>query len=132
MIPTHIWCDFLIRILCCGFFPWLDCNVEKWCQDLCLDHAALLTADTLHSQLINILKRIELPISVPAFGSRNNTLNIKRALLAGFFMQVRLISLDNTVFFSSYSKNLSIEVQYFWFCRKGRRLQEIENSSQFS
>ncbi|XP_003964022.2 putative pre-mRNA-splicing factor ATP-dependent RNA helicase DHX32 [Takifugu rubripes] len=64
------------------------CNVEKWCQDLCLDHAALLTADTLHSELINILKRIELPISVPAFGSRNNTLNIKRALLAGFFMQV--------------------------------------------
>lgn len=67
----------------------LDGNVEKWCQDLCLNHAALLTADALHAELINTLKRIELPISVPAFGSRSNALNIKRALLAGFFMQVR-------------------------------------------
>ncbi|CAG05063.1 unnamed protein product, partial [Tetraodon nigroviridis] len=64
------------------------CNVENWCQDLCLNHAALLTADALHAELINTLKRIELPVSVAAFGSRNNTLNIKKALLAGFFMQV--------------------------------------------
>lgn len=70
--------------------PRLDCNVEKWCQDLCLNHAALLTADALHAELINTLKRIELPVSVAAFGSRNNTMNIKKALLAGFFMQVRL------------------------------------------
>lgn len=89
-----------MRSLCCWFFPWLDCNVQKWCQDLCLNHAALLTADTLHSELINTLKRIELPISVPAFGSRNNTLNIKRALLAGYFMQVRLISLHMTFLYS--------------------------------
>lgn len=67
----------------------LDCNVEKWCRDLCLNHAALLMADALHTELTSTLKRIELPISVPAFGSRSNTLNIKRALLAGFFMQVR-------------------------------------------
>ncbi|TKS85746.1 putative pre-mRNA-splicing factor ATP-dependent RNA helicase DHX32 [Collichthys lucidus] len=64
------------------------CNVEKWCQDFYLNHAALLMADTLRIELVDTLKRIELPISVPAFGSRSNTLNIKRALLAGFFMQV--------------------------------------------
>uniref|UniRef100_A0A7N8WW95 DEAH (Asp-Glu-Ala-His) box polypeptide 32b n=1 Tax=Mastacembelus armatus TaxID=205130 RepID=A0A7N8WW95_9TELE len=64
------------------------CNVEKWCQDFCLHHTALLTADALHAELTDTLKRIELPVSVPAFGSRSNTLNIKRALLAGFFMQV--------------------------------------------
>lgn len=67
----------------------IDCNVEKWCQDFYLNHAALLMADTLRIELSDTLKRIELPISVPAFGSRTNTLNIKRALLAGFFMQVR-------------------------------------------
>lgn len=71
------------------FRPWLDCNVEKWCRDLRLNHAALLTADALLSELINTLKRIELPVSAAAFGSRNNTLNIKKSLLAGFFMQVR-------------------------------------------
>lgn len=79
----------LMQPYCLRFCPWLDCNVEKWCEDLCLNHTALLTADTLHTELINTLKRIELPISVPTFGSRNNTLNIKKALLAGFFMQVR-------------------------------------------
>lgn len=63
--------------------------MEKWCQDFYLSHAALLMADALHTELTDTLKRIEMPISVPAFGSRSNTFNIKRALLAGFFMQVR-------------------------------------------
>ncbi|KAM3605619.1 uncharacterized protein V6R79_002112 [Siganus canaliculatus] len=64
------------------------CNVEKWCQDFYLSHTALLMAEALRTELTDTLKRIELPISMPAFGSRTNTLNIKRALLAGFFMQV--------------------------------------------
>ncbi|XP_030011384.1 putative pre-mRNA-splicing factor ATP-dependent RNA helicase DHX32 [Sphaeramia orbicularis] len=64
------------------------CNVEKWCQDNYLNHTALLMADSFRMELTDILKRIELPVSMPAFGSRNNTINIKRALLAGFFMQV--------------------------------------------
>lgn len=71
------------------FLPLLVCNVEKWCQDFYLNHSALLMADALRTELANTLKRIELPVSVPAFGSRSNTLNIKRALLAGFFMQVK-------------------------------------------
>uniref|UniRef100_A0A3B4YXU9 Putative pre-mRNA-splicing factor ATP-dependent RNA helicase DHX32 n=1 Tax=Stegastes partitus TaxID=144197 RepID=A0A3B4YXU9_9TELE len=64
------------------------CTVDKWCQDFYLNHTALLMADALRAELTDTLKRIELPISFPAFGSRNNTINIKRALLAGFFMQV--------------------------------------------
>lgn len=64
------------------------CSVEKWCQDNYVDHSSLLMAETLRTALIDTLKRIELPVSLPAFGSRNNTVNIKRALLAGFFMQV--------------------------------------------
>ncbi|XP_071388809.1 putative pre-mRNA-splicing factor ATP-dependent RNA helicase DHX32 [Centroberyx affinis] len=64
------------------------CSVEKFCQDFYLNHTALLKADALRTELTDTLRRIELPISMPAFGSRTNTLNIKRALLAGFFMQV--------------------------------------------
>lgn len=71
------------------FWSLSDCNVEKWCQDLHLNHAALLMADAIHTQLTDTLKRIEMPVSAPAFGSSSNTLNIKKALLAGFFMQVR-------------------------------------------
>ncbi|XP_011486564.2 DEAD/H (Asp-Glu-Ala-Asp/His) box polypeptide 32a isoform X1 [Oryzias latipes] len=61
---------------------------EKWCQNYFLDHSALKTADVIRSQLMNTLNRIELPISEPSFGTKTNTCSIKRALLAGFFMQV--------------------------------------------
>ncbi|KAI5607421.1 DEAD/H (Asp-Glu-Ala-Asp/His) box polypeptide 32 [Silurus asotus] len=60
----------------------------KWCQDYFLCCAALQTADSIRAELTDILKRLELPISEPAFGTKTNTLNVKRALLAGFFMQV--------------------------------------------
>ncbi|XP_073725761.1 putative pre-mRNA-splicing factor ATP-dependent RNA helicase DHX32 [Misgurnus anguillicaudatus] len=63
-------------------------NVERWCEEHFLSLAALQTADVIRSELTDILKRIELPVSLPAFGSKSNCMNIKRALLAGFFMQV--------------------------------------------
>ncbi|KAK6328078.1 hypothetical protein J4Q44_G00000560 [Coregonus suidteri] len=65
-----------------------DFSVEKWCQDCHLNHSALQTADSIRSELTDILKRIELPISETSFGTKTNTLNVKRALLAGFFMQI--------------------------------------------
>nr|XP_019945443.1 PREDICTED: putative pre-mRNA-splicing factor ATP-dependent RNA helicase DHX32 [Paralichthys olivaceus] len=64
------------------------CNVERWCQDSYLNLTSLLMADALRAELTETLKRIELPVSLPAFGSQRNTFNVKRALLAGFFMQV--------------------------------------------
>ncbi|MGH0152668.1 UNVERIFIED_CONTAM: hypothetical protein FKN15_062922 [Acipenser sinensis] len=63
-------------------------NLEKWCQDYFLSHTALQTADAIRSELRDIIKRIELPISEPSFGTKSNTLNIKRALLSGYFMQI--------------------------------------------
>lgn len=50
--------------------------------------SALKTAEAVRSELTDTLNRIELPISEPSFGTRTNSLNLKRALLAGFFMQV--------------------------------------------
>ncbi|XP_067224199.1 putative pre-mRNA-splicing factor ATP-dependent RNA helicase DHX32 [Chanodichthys erythropterus] len=63
-------------------------SVEQWCEDHFLSLAALQTADAIRSELTEILNRIELPVSLPDFGSKSNSLNIRRALLAGFFMQV--------------------------------------------
>ncbi|XP_032357306.1 DEAD/H (Asp-Glu-Ala-Asp/His) box polypeptide 32a isoform X1 [Etheostoma spectabile] len=63
-------------------------TAEKWCQDYFLDHSALKTAEAIRAELTDTLNRIELPISEPSFGTKTNTLNIKRALLAGFFMQI--------------------------------------------
>uniref|UniRef100_A0A673IEB2 Putative pre-mRNA-splicing factor ATP-dependent RNA helicase DHX32 n=1 Tax=Sinocyclocheilus rhinocerous TaxID=307959 RepID=A0A673IEB2_9TELE len=61
---------------------------EQWCEEYFLCCDALQTSDAIRAQLTDILKRIELPISEPAFGTKTNALNIKRALLAGYFMQV--------------------------------------------
>ncbi|XP_023686760.1 DEAD/H (Asp-Glu-Ala-Asp/His) box polypeptide 32a [Paramormyrops kingsleyae] len=63
-------------------------SIEKWCQDSFLSYPALRTAEAIRSELIDILRRIELPVSEPSFGTKANALNIKKALLAGFFMQI--------------------------------------------
>ncbi|KAG2463315.1 DQX1 helicase, partial [Polypterus senegalus] len=65
-----------------------DTNPEKWCADAFLCCFALQTADAIRSELTDILRRIELPISEPSFGTKGNTLNIKKALLSGYFMQI--------------------------------------------
>lgn len=53
-------------------------------------------AEIIRAELVEIMKRIELPISEPDFGSQENVLNIKKALLSGYFMHVR----KNTVVLS--------------------------------
>lgn len=63
--------------------------MEKWCHERFLNCAALRMAGAVRAELVDIVRRIELPYAEPAFGSQENTLNIKKALLSGFFMQVR-------------------------------------------
>ncbi|KAG8517482.1 putative pre-mRNA-splicing factor ATP-dependent RNA helicase DHX32 [Galemys pyrenaicus] len=62
--------------------------VEKWCHDCFLSCAALRTADAIRAELLEIIRRIELPYAEPAFGSEENTLNVKKALLSGHFLQI--------------------------------------------
>lgn len=49
-------------------------------------------AGVIRAELVEIMKRIELPISPPDFGSEENLLSIKKALLSGYFMHVRKIT----------------------------------------
>lgn len=65
-----------------------DSSPEKWCQNNSLVYSSLKTAEAVRSELTDTLNRLELPISEASFGTKTNTQNIKRALLAGFFMQV--------------------------------------------
>ncbi|XP_076853972.1 putative pre-mRNA-splicing factor ATP-dependent RNA helicase DHX32 [Brachyhypopomus gauderio] len=69
--------------------PYERCSsLAQWCADHYLSLAALQTADAVRAELTEILRRIELQVSSPAFGSKTNRLNTKQVLLAGFFMQV--------------------------------------------
>lgn len=62
--------------------------VETWCHNCFLSCSALRMADVIRAELLEIIKRIELPYAEPAFGSQENGLNIKKALLSGYFMQI--------------------------------------------
>ncbi|XP_006867497.1 PREDICTED: putative pre-mRNA-splicing factor ATP-dependent RNA helicase DHX32 [Chrysochloris asiatica] len=62
--------------------------VERWCQDHFLHWPALRAADAIRSELTDIIRRIELPYAEPAFGAQENVLNIKKALLSGYFVQI--------------------------------------------
>ncbi|KAM8924320.1 putative pre-mRNA-splicing factor ATP-dependent RNA helicase DHX32 [Pelodytes ibericus] len=63
-------------------------DVEKWCQDYFLNLPALEMARVIRYELLDTMKRIELPVSDPAFGSDDNVFNIKKSLLSGYFMKV--------------------------------------------
>ena len=90
------------------FLPGPDCRVEEWCEANHLSLSALRSADRLRDELIHILRRTELPISTATFGCRSNTLNIKRALLAGFFMQVGELLLLLRPWYSRIKQSCSV------------------------
>uniref|UniRef100_A0A3Q2P2K3 DEAQ box RNA-dependent ATPase 1 n=1 Tax=Fundulus heteroclitus TaxID=8078 RepID=A0A3Q2P2K3_FUNHE len=61
---------------------------EAWCAASFLSHAALRLAAVIRAELLEVMQRIELPVSPPAFGCQDNCTNIKRALISGFFLKV--------------------------------------------
>ncbi|XP_036973682.1 ATP-dependent RNA helicase DQX1 [Acanthopagrus latus] len=61
---------------------------EAWCVTNFLSHASLRLAVVIRAELLEVMQRIELPVSPPAFGCQDNCTNIKRALISGFFLKV--------------------------------------------
>lgn len=61
---------------------------EAWCVTNFLSPAALQLAVVVRAELLEVMQRIELPVSPPAFGCQDNCTNIKRALISGFFLNV--------------------------------------------
>ncbi|KAL7376386.1 hypothetical protein ABVT39_006934 [Epinephelus coioides] len=60
---------------------------EAWCTTNFLSHASLRLAVVIRTELLEVMQRIELPVSPPAFGCQDNCTNIKRALISGFFLK---------------------------------------------
>lgn len=68
--------------------PPADAGDEGWCRKHGVCAEALRLAGTVRAELLEVMRRIELPVSPPAFGSDANTLNIQRALISGYFLKV--------------------------------------------
>lgn len=68
--------------------PEAQADPKKWCHDHFLSLRALQSADDVRQQLLRIMEREELVLISTPFEDKKYYENIRRALVAGFFMQV--------------------------------------------
>ncbi|XP_066488811.1 ATP-dependent RNA helicase DQX1 isoform X2 [Tiliqua scincoides] len=61
---------------------------DSWCRKHAVSEAALRLAGVVRAELLEVMQRIELPVSPPAFGTESNIVRLKQALLSGFFLKV--------------------------------------------
>lgn len=66
----------------------LDHESVQWCYDNFVNYRSLMSADNVRQQLSRIMDRFNLPRRSTEFTSRDYYINIRRALVTGFFMQV--------------------------------------------
>lgn len=60
----------------------------QWCYENFINARALKSADNVRSQLVRIMNRYTLKMRSTDFNSRDYYVNIRKAMLAGYFMQV--------------------------------------------
>ncbi len=72
-----------------------------------LNASALRLAVVIRAELLEVMQRIELPVSPPAFGCQDNSTNIKRALISGFFLKVN----------AHYTLTAALRNTAFWLAR---------------
>lgn len=60
----------------------------SWCYENFVNHRALKAADNVRQQLVRIMARFNLKLCSTDFNSRDYYINIRKAILAGYFMQV--------------------------------------------
>jgi pre-mRNA-splicing factor ATP-dependent RNA helicase DHX15/PRP43 len=60
----------------------------QWCYENFINARALKSADNVRQQLVRIMTRFNLKMCSTDFNSREYYVNIRKAMLAGYFMQV--------------------------------------------
>ena len=65
-----------------------DREENQWCYDNFVSNRSMKSADNVREQLSRIMDRLALRRTSTEFTSRDYYINIRKALLSGFFMQV--------------------------------------------
>uniref|UniRef100_A0A6I8PXH6 ATP-dependent RNA helicase DHX15 n=1 Tax=Xenopus tropicalis TaxID=8364 RepID=A0A6I8PXH6_XENTR len=65
-----------------------DHESSQWCYDNFINYRSLMSADNVRQQLSRIMDRFNLPRRSTDFTSRDYYINIRKALVTGYFMQV--------------------------------------------
>lgn len=60
---------------------------ESWCNENFVDHGALKSADNIRQRLARIMAMFRLKLCSTDFNSPDYDVNLRRAILSGFFMQ---------------------------------------------
>jgi len=66
-----------------------DHDDPQWCYDNFINFRSLKSADNVRQQLSRIMDRFNLRRSSTDFSSRDYYINIRKALVSGYFMQAR-------------------------------------------
>lgn len=62
----------------------------QWCYDNYVNYRSLKSGDNVRSQLSRIMDRFDLKRTSTDFNSKDYYINIRKALVNGFFMQVNV------------------------------------------
>lgn len=73
-------------------------DMKKWCHEHFLSYRHLSSADNVRAQLKGIMERQDLELVSTPFNDKNYYTNIRRCLVAGFFMQVALRETSGKVY----------------------------------
>ncbi|KAJ0979962.1 hypothetical protein J5N97_015436 [Dioscorea zingiberensis] len=80
----------------------------SWCFDNFINPRAMKTAVNVRQQLVRIMARLNLKLCSPNFNSRAYFINIRKALLSGYFMQVA--HLENKGDYMTVKDNQSVHL----------------------
>lgn len=78
----------------------------QWCYDNFVNYRSLKSADNVRQQLSRIMDRFNLKRTSTDFTSKDYYINIRKALVNGFFMQVLLIAIYLKINFNRLLKNI--------------------------
>jgi pre-mRNA-splicing factor ATP-dependent RNA helicase DHX15/PRP43 len=80
-------------------------DAKKWCHEHFLSFRHLSSADNVRKQLLNIMESHGLELMSTPFNDKNYYVNIRRALLSGFFMQVAMRESTNSKVYKTIKDN---------------------------
>ena len=72
------------------FFFVIDGEDPQWCYDHYVNYRSLKSGDNVRQQLSRIMDRFALKRTSTDFTSKDYYINIRKALVDGFFMQVQI------------------------------------------
>lgn len=98
---------YIIFLLNYNFFflSFIDFEDPQWCYDNFVNYRSLKSGDNVRQQLSRIMDRFCLKRTSTDFTSKDYYINIRKALVSGFFMQVKIFKFYRKKFSLVYGIN---------------------------